>query len=151
MQCNYKSTKSSSWIRHPQHCFRAANLPVMHICGDVAQHGAGVYRLAQLLPNILTNGLIYRKRDRGHPPAQQGAWCIFQCCIRIRIRGPMPLTNASWSGSCYFNHWSSRRQQKTNFKKSFSAYYFLKIIFQRKKSKRSHKTVEIKVFLTIFA
>jgi hypothetical protein len=75
--------------------FIVPNLPVMHICGDVAQHGAGVYRLTQLLPNILTNGLIYRKRDRGHPPAQQGAWCIFQCCIRIRIHGPMPLTNAS--------------------------------------------------------
>ncbi len=24
--------------------------------------------------------------------------------IRIRIRGPMPLTNGSESGSCYFRH-----------------------------------------------
>jgi hypothetical protein len=51
-------------------------------------------------------------------------------------------------------------KQNTNFKKSFSAYYFLKIPvpvhviyinFQDKKSKRSHKTVGIKVFLTISA
>jgi hypothetical protein len=39
------------------------HLPVMHICGDVAQHGAGVYRLTQLLPNILTNGLIHRENQ----------------------------------------------------------------------------------------
>ncbi len=43
------------------------------------------------------------------------------------------------------------------FKKSFSAYYFLKvsryiyIIFNEKKSKRGHKIVGIKVFLTVFA
>jgi hypothetical protein len=35
----------------------------------------------------------------------------------------MPLTNGS--GSCYFHHWPSRRQQKTNLTRSFSAYYFL--------------------------
>jgi hypothetical protein len=37
--------------------------------------------------------------------------------------------------------------------KSFSAFYFLKVFlhhFPKKKSKRNHKTVEIKVFLTIF-
>jgi hypothetical protein len=33
--------------------------------------------------------------------------------------------------------------------KSFSAYYFLKVLYII--LKRSHKTVEIKVFLTIFA
>jgi hypothetical protein len=31
----------------------------------------------------------------------------------IRIHGSMPLTNGS--GSCYFRHWPSRCQQKTNF------------------------------------
>jgi hypothetical protein len=44
--------------------------------------------------------------------------------------------------------------KKTNLK-SFSAYYFLKVLLNYfsmvKKSKRSHKTVEIKDFLTIFA
>jgi hypothetical protein len=43
---------------------------------------------------------------------------------------------------------------KNNLKKSIFAYYFLKdicIIFKDKKSKRSHKTVGIKVFPTIFA
>ncbi len=39
--------------------------------------------------------------------------------IRIQIRGSMPLTNGS--GSCYFRHWPSRCQQKTNF-------YFLFLI-----------------------
>jgi hypothetical protein len=44
--------------------------------------------------------------------------------------------------------------KKTNLKKCFSAYYFLKVLsslFKGKKSKRSHKTVEIKVFFTMFA
>jgi hypothetical protein len=38
--------------------------------------------------------------------------------------------------------------------KKFIAYYFFRyicIIFKDKKSKRSHKAVDIKVFLTIFA
>jgi hypothetical protein len=43
---------------------------------------------------------------------------------------------------------------KTNKKKSFFAYYFLKVHvhhFPRQKAKRSHKAVGIKVFLTFFA
>ncbi len=47
--------------------------------------------------------------------------------IRIRIRGSMPLTNVS--ESCYFSNRLSRRQRKSNLKKSFSAYYFLKVHF----------------------
>ncbi len=35
---------------------------------------------------------------------------IHDILVRIRIRGSMPLTNGS--GSCYFRHWPSRRQQK---------------------------------------
>jgi hypothetical protein len=46
---------------------------------------------------------------------------------RIRIRGSMPLTNGSGSGSCYFRHWPSRCQQKLIFNTIFSAYYFLKV------------------------
>jgi hypothetical protein len=42
----------------------------------------------------------------------------------------------------YFRHSPSRRQQKTNLKKVF---------LLKKVHKRSHKTVGIKVFLTIFA
>ncbi len=45
--------------------------------------------------------------------------------------------------------------KKTNLNKSFSAYYFLKVHLNHfskiKKSKRSHKTVGIKVVLAIFA
>jgi hypothetical protein len=56
--------------------------------------------------------------------------------------------------ACYFHHWPSRRQQKTNFFEKV----FLHIIFVctfpsffKDKRKKSHKTVEIKDFLTIFA
>ncbi len=41
--------------------------------------------------------------------------------IRIHV-------SANGSGSCYFRHWPSRCQQKTNFSTQFfSAYYFLKL------------------------
>ncbi len=74
------------------------------------------------------------------------------------IRGSMPLTNGSGfgcgSGSCYFRHWPSQdANKKLIFKKSFFAYYFLKvmyIIFKDKKSKRRHKAEGIKVFLTFW-
>jgi hypothetical protein len=62
-----------------------------------------------------------------------------------------PRIHASdWFGSgfCYFRHWPSRRQLKTNYKKSFSAYYFwICIIIKDKKSKRSHKQEESRFFL----
>jgi hypothetical protein len=57
-------------------------------------------------------------------------------------------------GSWYFHQRPSRHQQKTNLKKSFSVCYFLKVHFhhfQRYKVKKSHKKVEIMVFLTVFA
>jgi hypothetical protein len=45
--------------------------------------------------------------------------------------------------------------KKTTLNKSFSAYYFSEgtftSFFKGQNSKRSHTTVEIKVFLTIFA
>ncbi len=43
--------------------------------------------------------------------------------IRIRIRGFMPLTNGSGSGSCYFRHWSLRCQLKTY-------YFFCLLLFE---------------------
>ncbi len=63
--------------------------------------------------------------------------------IRIRIRGSMPLTNGSGcgSGSCTFHHWPSIRQQKTNFLKSFSAYYFLKVHLHHFSKIKSQKEV----------
>ncbi len=65
--------------------------------------------------------------------------------ILVRIRRSMPLTNGSWP--CYF------RQQKTNLKKKFFCLLlfegtFTSFFFKDKKSKRSHETVRIKVFLT---
>ncbi len=67
---------------------------------------------------------------------------------------PWALTNRSGcgSGSCSFHQWPSRRQQKTNLKKFYCILLLegtFTSFFKDKKSK-SHKTVEIKVFLTIF-
>jgi hypothetical protein len=64
---------------------------------------------------------------------------IHDILVWIWIRGSMPLTNKSGSGFCYFRHWPSRCQQKTNLKKGFFAYYFLKVHlhhFQRLKVKK---------------
>jgi hypothetical protein len=56
--------------------------------------------------------------------------------ILVWIRGSMPLTNGSefGSGSCYFRHRPSRRQQKTNWKKSafLHLHHFLKIKVKKK-------------------
>ncbi len=99
--------------------------------------------------------------------------------IRIRIRGSRPLTNGSGSGSCYFRHWPSRSQQKTNlkkklfwfrillfsslifkkptkneFKKSYSGYYFLKAHlhhFSKVQSKRCHKSSRNQSFSYYFS
>ncbi len=61
--------------------------------------------------------------------------------VWIRIRGSMPLTNGS--GSCYFRHWPSRCQQKTNFLTQFFLLItfgrYIYIIFKDKKSKRVTK------------
>jgi hypothetical protein len=82
--------------------------------------------------------------------------------VRIlnRIRGSVPLTNGSGfasvgSGSSSFRQWPSRHQPRimfslfllTTFQDTFTLYHSSKI----KSQKRSHKTVEIKVFLTIVA
>ena len=78
---------------------------------------------------------------------------IHDILVWIRIRGSMPLTNRS--GSCYFRHWPSRSQQKTNCLMKFFRWLLFEGIFRSFfidiKSKRSHKTIGIKVFLTIFA
>jgi hypothetical protein len=71
-----------------------------------------------------------------------------QCC------GSTTFWCGPGSRSSHFHHWLSRRQQKTNFKKVFLHIIFavtFTSFFKDKKSKRSHKTVEVKVFLTIFA
>ncbi len=63
------------------------------------------------------------------PPDSSSQCCGSMVKIRIRIRGSIPLTNGlgCGSGSSYFHYWPSRRQQKTNLKKMFLAYYFLKV------------------------
>jgi hypothetical protein len=48
--------------------------------------------------------------------------------IQIRIRGSMPLTNGSGSGSCYFHSFTFKTPIKLFVFYSFSAYYFLKVL-----------------------
>jgi hypothetical protein len=60
----------------------------------------------------------------------------------------MPLTHGS--GSCYFHHRPTRRQQKVIFLTKFFCLFLFEGTFtaflKDKKSKRSQKTVGIKVF-----
>ncbi len=68
---------------------------------------------------------------------------IHDILVWIRIRRSMLLTNGSGfrSGSSYFRHWPSRGQQKTNLKKSFSAYYCLKVNLRHFSKIKSHRSV----------
>jgi hypothetical protein len=70
------------------------------------------------------------------------------CTVRIRISWSVPLTSGSGWGSCSFRQWPSRCHL-------CFAYSFLKVIFtslfKDKKVIKSHKTVEIKIFLHFFA
>jgi hypothetical protein len=73
----------------------------------------------------------------------------------IWIRRSMSLTYGSGSGSCYFQHWPWDANKKLIYlNKCFCILLFeskFTSFFKDKKQKRSHKTVETKVFLTIFA
>jgi hypothetical protein len=73
---------------------------------------------------------------------------IHEILVRIRIRGSIALTNGSGSRSCFFV------SDLQDVKKVFCLLLFegtFTSFFKDKKSKRSHKTVGINVFLTIFA
>ncbi len=74
---------------------------------------------------------------------------IHEILLRIRMRtgipGSIPLINGSGCGSCYFHKRSSRFFCLLLFDATFTSF------FKDEKSKRSHKTVELKVFHPIFA
>jgi hypothetical protein len=74
---------------------------------------------------------------------QKAVFRIHDILVWIRIRGSMPRTNGSGcgSGSCYFRHGPSRRQFKTNFFKSFTASYFLKVLLHNFSKIKSPKGV----------
>ncbi len=77
----------------------------------------------------------------------------------IRIRGSMPLTSGSGSGSwiriLLFSSLTFKMPTKNKFLTQcfllITFWRYIYIIFQRQKVKKSHKIVGIKVFLTIFA
>ncbi len=76
------------------------------------------------------------------PHRFQSVFRIHDILVWIRIRGSMPLTNGSGfgSGSCYFCHWPSRCQQKTNFLTQFFLLcYFLKVHLHYFWKIKSHK------------
>jgi hypothetical protein len=80
---------------------------------------------------------------------------IHDILVWIRIRGSMPLTNRSGfgSGSCSLPYVIGANKKLIE-KKVFCLLLFEGIFtsfFKDKKSKRSHKTLGIKVFPTIFA
>ncbi len=83
----------------------------------------------QILAKILLF-LMHRKIKLRSVSIQKAVFRIHEILgwIRIRIRGSMPLTSGSGSGSGYFRPWSSRCQQKLIFNTIFSAYYFLKVL-----------------------
>ncbi len=64
-------------------------------------------------------------------------------CIRIRLRIRMRIRILLFSSLTF-------KMPTIFFQQIFFAYYFLKVLIKKKKSKRSHEAVEIKAFLTIF-
>ncbi len=116
---------------------------------------------ASILEKIYANSLVILAIQNIYIRARENVlffWVLWIHDIlvwnRIRIRGSMPLTNGY--GSFYFHHWPSRWQQKKQMllKKIYCILLSegtFTSFFKGKKSKRSNKTVEIKVFLTIFA
>jgi hypothetical protein len=108
--------------------------------------GGGVLSHSRLTRTDCSLSFRIREKSAGLGCALAEELCADQCS------GSMTF----WcgSGSFYFRHWPSRRQQKTNFRKVLMFFTFegtFTSFFKDKKSKRSHKTVGIQVFLTIFA
>ncbi len=71
----------------------------------------------------------------------------------IRIRGSMPLTNGSGSGSCYFRHYPSRCQQKTYFLTQYFGLLLFKLHlhhFSKIKSQKKSKNSRIQGFSYYF-
>ncbi len=97
-------------------------------------------RYVQLTPGTYSTGRI---PELSFLVRIQSFWTVLwtrDILVRIRIRVFMPLTNGS--GSCYFCHWPSRRQQKIIFfLQSFSACYFLKVHLHHFSKIKSHKEV----------
>ncbi len=74
--------------------------------------------------------------------------------IRIRIRGSMPLTYGSGSGSYCFRHWPSRCQQKTNFLTQFflliTFWSYIYIFFLKIKSQKESQNSRNQGFFYYF-
>ncbi len=111
-----------------------------------------------------TDGRVVRLQNKLYKQSRKPKLCKIQCS------GPMTFWCGSGSGSAnhasdkwirmririlLFRHWPSRPQQKTNLKtKIFCLLLFegtFLSFFEDEKVKRSHNTVGIQVFLTIFA
>jgi hypothetical protein len=76
---------------------------------------------------------------------------IHYILVWIRIRGSMPLINGPDPDPVIFVIDLQDANRNLIFKKVFCLFLFEGTFFKDEKSKRSHKTVGIKDFLTIFA
>ncbi len=84
---------------------------VLSVQGWGRRGGNSWHRLCLLLRNGASQVL--------HPTEPDPSPVLRIHDILVWIRVSMPLTNWSGFGSCYFRHWHSRHQQKTNLKKGF--------------------------------
>ncbi len=113
----------------------------LHVLDGVEAHAPALSGLQQ----IKDSGWRSRKinvLDR----ALSAVLRIHDILVRIRIRRSMPLTNGS--GSCFSS--LTYKMPNKNLKNFFCLLPFEGIsFFEDRKAKRSHKTVGIKVFLTI--
>ncbi len=98
------------------------------------------YRLANSL-------VLLRKGWRGQRNSCRGGRMIDVFRIRDIFVYGSGCGSGSSSGSCSFRQWPSRRQQKIFFPQCFYAYFIWRYIYIILRRKKSHKTVEIKVFL----
>ncbi len=113
--------------------------------GLTARHAAEQARQEHLLVLLARRACVYTKTNIKPETCNCSSAADLWHLVWIRIRGSMPMTNGSGAGcgswSFYFNQWPSRCQQKTNLKKSFSAFYFLKILIHYFSKVKSQKEV----------
>jgi hypothetical protein len=136
------------------------------LCSWLYSHNAPIFFWCLLLVrgffySALSPYALFSKNstDSPHAPLFPSVLRIHDILGWIRIRGSMPqlrlMDSDPGSGSCYFRHWPSRCQQKTNFLTQFflliTFWSYIYIIFHRWKVTKSHKIVGIKICPTIFA
>ncbi len=118
----------------------------------VACREIGTRTLPKLCRRNLNYSSRWEKRRSKSPYVLPPVQWIIEILFRIRIRGSVPLTYGS--GSCFFSLVADKVPTKNKF--FFEVFLLLFFegtftsVFIDKKSKRSHRIVEIKVLLFFF-